>query len=166
MGIRFAEKLKVLPVLAPADSTDTGSQFVDMEEIQWLTYLVSFGTMTSDSTDTITVTVECSIATSTAATDITLPFHYRLSSAVATDSMGTITSVSTGSDGVAITATDDDMVLIIDVDPACIPVQTSYTAHKYVRLFFDMSAQLASNIIGAIAVIEPRYPGNSMNSST
>ena len=165
MGIRFAEKLKVLPVLAPADSTDCGTQFVDMEEIQWLTYLVSFGTMTSDSTDTITVTVECSLATSTAATDINLPFHYRLSSAVATDSMGSITTC-TSTESASITATDDDKVLIIDVDPACIPVQTSYTAHKYVRLFFDMSAQLASNIVGAIAVIEPRYPGNSMNSST
>ena len=165
MGIRFAEKLKVLPVLAPADSTDGGSQFIDMEEVQWLSYLVSFGTMTSDSTDTITVTVECSTATTTSTADINLPFHYRLSSAVATDSMGAITAV-VSSDSVAITATDDDKVLIIDVDPACIPVQTSYTAHKYVRLFFDMSAQLASNIIGAIAVIEPRYPGNSMNSST
>ena len=165
MGIRFAEKLKILPVLAPADSTDGGSQFIDMEEVQWLSYLVSFGTMTSDSTDTITVTVECSTATTTANTDINLPFHYRLSSAVATDSMGAITAVdSTAS--VAITATDDDKVLIIDVDPATIPVHTSYTAHKYVRLFCDFNAEFASNIIGAIAIVEPRYPGNSMNSST
>lgn len=163
--IRFAEKLKVLPVLAPVQTTDAGTQFVDLEQAQWLTFLVTLGAITSDSTDTINVTVECSTATSTAATDIQLPFHYRLSSAVATDSMGAI-STAAAATGVTVTATDDDKVLIIDVDPACVPSQTSYTNHRYCRLFFDLSSEVATNIVGAIAIIEPRYPGNAIPSST
>lgn len=165
MGIRFAEKLKILPVLTPVSSTDGGSEFVDLEEVQWLSFLVSFGAMTSDSTDTIAFTVECSTAQTTDATTVLAPFRYRLSSAVATDSMGAITAI-TSTESCSITATDDGKVLLIDVDPAEIPSISSYTAHKYARLSYDFSAEFATNIIGAVAIIEPRYPGNSMNSAT
>lgn len=165
MGIRFAEKLKVLPVLAPAATTDGGSDFVLMEEVQWLTFIVQFGTMTSDSTDTIAFTVECSTATTTNATTVLAPFHYRLSAAVGTDTMGSITAC-TSTESASVTATDDDKALIIDVDPAEIPSIASYTDHSYVRLSWDFNTEFASNITSVLAVIEPRYPGNSMNAVT
>ena len=73
MGIRFAEKLKILPVLAPAATTDGGTDFVDLEEVQWITFMIQLGTMTSDSTDTIAFTVECSTAQTTNATTVLAP---------------------------------------------------------------------------------------------
>lgn len=165
MGIRFAEKLKVLPVLGPVATTDGGSSFVNMSNVQWLTYLVSFGALTSDSTDTIAFTVECSTAQTTNATTVLAPFHYRLSAPVDTDTMGAI-GACTSTESVSVAATDDNTVLIIDVDPAEIPSITSYTDHKYVRLSWDFNTEFASNVTGVIAVIEPRYPGNSIPSST
>jgi len=166
-GIRYAEGLKVLPILAPSDisgSAATSSQPIWLREVQWVSFLVYFGAMTSDSTDTITVTVESSTGQSTASTDEAIAFNYRLASAVATDSMGAITAAT--SDGLAITADAyDNKALIIDVDPAYVAGKD--TDAVYLRLVFTRSStDLASFFVGATAILEPRYPGNSMNSAT
>jgi hypothetical protein len=162
MGIKFAEGLHVLPVLAPlADSTSVGTDYLNIENAQWITYLVQFGAMTSDSTDTVTVTVECSTDSSSGANEISVPFYYRLSAAVGTDTSGTITKATAS--GVAVTATDDNKLLIIDIDPAEIAATTGFTdAHIYNRLWLSKNAELATNTIGVIAAIEPRYPGNTI----
>jgi hypothetical protein len=161
MGIRFAEGLHTLPVLAPlADSTSVGTDYLLIENAQWITYLVQFGAMTSDSTDTVTVTVQCSTATSSNATEISVPFYYRLSAAVGTDTSGTITKATAS--GVAVTATDDNKLLVIDVDPSEIAATTGYDEHVYSRLWLTKNAELASNLIGVIVSIEPRYPGNAI----
>lgn len=163
-GIRFAEGLKVLPILAPQNivATATATQYVDLDLVNWATFAVQFGAMTSDSTDTVTVTVEASTAGSSNATEVAIAFNYRLSSAVATDSMGAITAGSTS--GVAVTAADDNKVLIIDVDPAV--VQATGADFRYVRLVATPNAEMASCNIGVVAYLEHRYPGNSIPSST
>jgi len=166
MGIRYAEGLKVLPILAPvADSTSVATSYVDLNTAQWATFLVQFGAMTSDSTDTVTITVECSTESGSNATELKVPFKYRLSSAVDTDSMGAITS-AVAATGAAFTAVDDNKMAVIDVDPASLPSLTGYTDHRFLRLVLTKTAGLASNIIDAIAVLEPRYPGNAIPSST
>jgi len=166
MGIRYAEGLKVLPILAPvADSTSVATSYVDLDTAQWATFLVQFGAMTSDSTDTVTITVECSTESGSNATEIEVPFKYRLSSAVDTDSMGAITS-ATAASGAEFDAEDDNKVAIIDVDPASLPSLDDYTDHRFLRLVLTKSASLATNIIDVIAVLEPRYPGNAIPSST
>ena len=70
-GIRYAEGLKVLPVLAPVDtaSSAVSSGEVWLREAHWVTFLVNFGNFTSDSTDVVVITVESSTSNSTAATD-------------------------------------------------------------------------------------------------
>lgn len=167
--IRFAEHLKVLPVLAPAATTASGgrgSSYIDLKDVHWASFHVLFGAMTSDSTDTITVTVEASTAASSNATEIQVPFKYRLSSAIDTDSMGAITSAAAAT-GVAVTAEDDNKVLCVDVDPSAIPALTGYTDHRFIRIFCTPSADIATAYsVGAVAYLEPRYPGNSIPSST
>lgn len=162
MGARFAEKMIVLPILAPVSTTDGTSDLLDASQAHWMTFLLSVGNFTSDSTDTVTVTVEASTATTTNATTISLPFRYRLTAAVGTDTQGAITAVSTGTDGVTLTAADDNKMLIIDVDPSVIPSHASYTNHRYVGLTWDVSASAGEIYLSAVALLEPRYPGNAI----
>ena len=164
-GIRYAEGLKVLPVLAPVDTTTSAvsSGEVWLREAHWVTFLVNFGNFTSDSTDVVVITVESSTGNSTASTDEAIAFSYRLSAAVDTDSMGAITAAT--SDGVTLGATSDDSkCLIIDVDPAYVTAHD--TDAQYVRVVATPSGSVGALLLSAIAVIEPRYPGNSMNSAT
>ena len=165
-NIRFAEGLHVVPVLAPADivATDVGTEFVDMNLFHHVTFLIQFGAMTSDSTDTATVTIEaCPIGTTTDGDEAAIAFSYRLSSAVATDSMGAITAATAS--GVAVTAADDSKLLIVDVDAEAVAAAVSNTG-RYVRAFITTNAEMASCLVGAIAVFEPRYPQNTGASST
>jgi hypothetical protein len=163
--IRFAEGLSVLPVLAPIAFTTAAidTELVDMNMNHWATFLVNFGAMTSDSTDTVTVTVVCS-SVETSATGENIDFIYRLSGAVETDSMGAITAGTTN--GVVITAEDDAKVLVIDVNPDVIPSSSGGSDRRFVGLVLTPSADMASGVVGVIAVLEPRYPGNSIPSST
>lgn len=163
-GIRFAQGLKVLPILAPQNivATATATSYVDLDLVNWATFAVQLGAMTSDSTDTVTFTVEASTAGTSNATEVAIAFNYRLSSAVDTDSMGAITAGSTS--GVAVTAADDNKVLIVDVDPAV--VQGTGADFRYVRLVATPNTEMASCNLGVVAYLEHRYPGNSIPTST
>ena len=165
--IRFAEGLKVLPILTPAASTAArASEYIDLENLHWVSIHALLGSMTSDSTDTITFTVEASTAASSNATEIQVPFSYRLSAAVATDTMGAITAAAAAA-GAVITAEKDNMLLCIDVDPSVIPSLTGYTDHKFLRLVLSPSSNLVTAYsVGAVLYAEPRYKGNSIPSST
>lgn len=160
---RYAQGLKMLPVLAPVALTTSAvsCQSVDMDQNHWATFLVSFGVMTSDATDVITVTVEASTASATAATDTAIAFKYRLSAAVGTDTMGAISDATTA--GVAITATSDNKMLVIDVDAAVLPAVGD--DFKFLRVVLTPSAEHGGSIISAVALLEPRYPGNTIPDS-
>jgi len=163
--LRFAEGLKVLPILAPQNMTTTAvsSGEIYLRDIHWVTFFVEFGAFTSDSTDICTITIESSTSNSTAATDSTQAFWYRLSSAVDTDSMGAVSTATTS--GVEIGATsDDNKMLIIDVDPAA--VINADSDALYLRVVATPSADVAGLQIAAQAIGEPRYPGTSMGSAT
>jgi len=162
-GIRFAEGLKVLPILAPQNivATATATSYIDLDLANWATFVVQFGAATSDSTDTCTVTVEASTAGSSNATEAAIAFNYRLSSAVDTDTMGAITAAT--ATGVAVTAADDNKVLIIDVDPAAVAATAD---QRFLRLVLTPNAEMASCNVGAVAYLEHRFPGNSIPSST
>jgi hypothetical protein len=164
-GVRYAELVKPLPILAPADivASATSTQPVDLDMANWISFWVQFGALTSDSTDTCTITVETSTGASTAATDTAIAFKYRLSAAVATDTMGAITDATAS--GVAVpTATDDNKGVWIDVDPSA--AAAADTDAKFIRVVLTPNAEMASCVVGATAFIEHRYPGNSIPSST
>lgn len=165
-GIRYAEGVKILPVLTPADivATATATAYIDLDQVNWATFLVSFGALTTtDSTGEIAITVEASTAGTSNATEGNVAFSYRTSAAVATDTMGAITA-ATAATGAVIANTADNAVVVIDVDPAV--VAASAADRRFVRLVVTPTADLTATVVGAIAVLEHRYPGNSIPSST
>ena len=165
-GIRFAEGVKIQPILAAQDivATATATSYIDLDQVNWATFLVQFGALTtSDTTGEIAVTVEASTAGTSNATEGNVAFTYRVSGAVGTDSMGAITAAVAGT-GAVILEASDNKVLVIDVDPAV--VAASAADRRYVRLVITPTADLTASLVGAIAVLEHRFPGNSIPSST
>jgi len=147
--IKFDEVLHSVPVLAPVDGVATAvfTKGVRLRNYRWATFLVQLGV-----TDTIgTITVHESTGTATTSA-LAIPFSYRLTSAVGTDSHGASTTCA--STGVAYAADDDGKMYIIEVDPAALT-----DGYDYVRVCITPSATSASVLINAIAVLEPRYPG-------
>lgn len=164
-GIRYAEGLKILPILAPADivATATATQYVDLKLVNWATFLVTFGAVAStDSTGAAVVTLQASTAGTSNATEVSVAFPYRLSAAVATDTMGALATATTA--GASVGQADDNKVLVVDVDPAVIAAQGA--DYRYVRLMVTPTAEVTSTIVSAVAVLEHRFPGNSIPSST
>jgi len=159
---RYGQVLKFLPVLTPADitTTDTNTAVVDMSNAHRCTFLVYLGSITSSSTTAPIITLMAATgAATTSATAIT--FNYRLSSAIATDSWGAITAAT--ATGVTVALTDDNKLLLIDVDPSVVAGKTD---GRYVYLHIDTAATITALVVGASAVIEPRYAANSMISAS
>jgi hypothetical protein len=168
-GIRYAQGLQVVPLEGPADITaDAESEWVELENMQWVSFLVICGKI--GVSDTINVAVKSTTsATSgtTNANDYALPFDYRKSSAVGDDDWGAITSVTTATGYVQITAADDDKLFLIDIDPAVVAAHDSDA--KYLYLDWDVtdsSSTDTATIVGAVGVFEPRYPQNEQVSSS
>jgi hypothetical protein len=163
--VRYAEAVKVYPVIAPVAGTTSAiaSVYIDAADYHWLNWLVMFGVMTSDSTDTLTITVECSTAASSNATEVAIPFYHRLSAAVGTDTMGAITSDSTS--GLVLTAdANDAMAVLITVDVSAI--QAELTDGRFLRLVVTPTAEMATFTVAACFLGEPKYNMNSIPSST
>jgi hypothetical protein len=156
MGAKFAEKLQIVPLYAPVVTTATSgyeSASVALKNVQWLTFLVNWGTMTSDSTDTWTLGVEVSTAAGSTTTATAIPFTYRLSAAVGADNWGDATTCA--ATGLSINATQDDMSLLIDVDPADIP---SLDADAIYANVWIVPVNVVVNYAVSIhALIDPRY---------
>lgn len=164
-GIRYAEGLKVLPLLEPKDivATATASAYLDCDLLNWVTILVSFGAIAStDSTGEVVVTVEASTAGSSNATEGAIAGSYRLSAAVATDTMGAITAFTAS--GFAVGNASDNVTAVIDIDPAV--VAASAADRRFVRVVVTPTSEITSTLVGITAICEPRYPGNTIPSST
>ena len=163
--LHFAEGFKLLPILKPQDivATATATSYVDLDQLNWVNFWVQFGSLTSDSTDLITVTVECSTAASSNATESQIAFQYRTSAAVDTDTLGAITS-ATAAGGAAITATDDNKGIWIDLDPSAVAANAA--TMRYVRVVITPDATVAACVVGVTAFGETRYPQNIPVSST
>lgn len=166
-GVRYAEGSKILPILAPADivATATATQYIDLDKVNWATLFIQFGNVAStDSTGEVVVTIEASTAGSSNATEGQVLFQYRLSGAVATDSMGAITTPASAAAGAAVGQGDDNKMLVIDVDPSV--VAASAADRRYIRAVITPTAEITATVVGAIAVLEHKYAGNSIPSST
>ncbi len=162
-SIRYAEGVKVLPILKPQDivATATASSYVDLDNANWFSALVQFGNITSDSTDTITITVEASTAGTSNATEAAIVFQSRLFAAIDTDTLGAITTNTTA--GVSVTAAEDNKGFWIDVDPSAVAATAD---RRFVRIVATPNAETAICLISMVAFLETRYPGNVQPSST
>lgn len=154
---RYAEKLHIVPLLAPVSSTDAAaiSNAVNLENAHWVSFLVNWGAITGDA-NKLVVSLEASTAgaATTGANDTEIPFVYRLSSTLAADNWGDSTTCA--STGLEILGTNDSMALLIDVDPATIPALDSDATYLHVIL---TGTDLATNAgMSVYALMEDRYP--------
>lgn len=166
MKYALAEDIKILPLLAPADiaATATASQYLDLDNATGLVELaIPFGNIAStDSTGEVVVTVEASTAGTSNATESAIAFKYRLSAAVATDTMGAIASAT--ATGVAVNNDGDNKMLLIYVDPSTLAALGDY---KFIRAVITPTAEITATVIGGVqARFRPRYAGNAIPSST
>lgn len=160
----YAETLKVLPVLSAttdvAGTSDTVyTQFVDLSNILWGEFIVQFGAYTNAAGGLITLEVSTA---NTSGSEEAMGFNYRLSAAVATDSMGAITAAT--SDGAAIAAADDNKVFVIEVDPAAVAAKLADA--RYVRVGILPSSDNTVTVVSSVFIGLPRYAGNSIPSAT
>jgi hypothetical protein len=150
------ELIHVVPLASPVDTaaTTVNSDVIGVKEYHAIEFGVMFGTITGD---TVVVTVEeCD---DTVPTNVTaIAFKYRLSSAVGTDSMGAITDAT--ATGVTIAATDDDKLLLIDVDPRALT-----NGRPYLRVVADPGASASAVEIAIFALLKPRYAQRSQLSA-
>jgi len=152
----FDETVHVVPVLAPADITTstTYTDVVGLKEYRRIQFHILFGAITGD---TVALTVEeCDDTTPTNSSAIA--FKYRKSSAVGTDSMGALTDATTS--GITVAATDDNKVIIVEVD-----ARDLSDGYPYVRVALDPGSSMSACVVGATAILEPRYAQSSQLSA-
>lgn len=158
MAARYAEKLHIVPVFAPAGSTTTFLTYaVGLKNSHWVTFLINLGVMTSDSSDigTVTVIATDTLGNTTDAQDVAVPFSYRLSGVLGTnEDYGDITAAT--ATGMSFTAEDDGKSIVIDVDPASIPAL--HSTAKGVRIAVDGTGLITQAGISVNALVEDRYP--------
>lgn len=138
----------IVPVLAPIDTaaSTVNTDVVGFKEYEEIEFLISFGVITGDA-------VVCSLveSTNTTASGTDVAGLYRLSSAVGTDSMGAVTTLTTS--GVSVTASDDGKTVLITVDPA-----TLTDGYPYVFVEIDPGSSMSVCLVSAVALLKPRYP--------
>jgi hypothetical protein len=167
-GVRFAQGIQVSPVLLLADhgATSTNANHVNISAANWLSFLVSIGATSSATSNALEITAVASTASdSGSAVPTAIPFTYRLFGGAVGTYYGwgaNTTGSSAGLVAAAPVGTTTDKVLWIDVDPAQVAVLGNN--YKWAYLLFTTSASSMS--YNCVAFLEPRYPGNSIPSST
>ena len=164
----YNENFKVLNLLAPQDivATATASNYIKVENAAGtIQFDVPFGTIAStDSTGEVVLTIEASTAGSSNATEQAIAFKYRMSEAVATDSMGAITS-ATASGAAINSSTDDNKVMHLFVEPSQLAAVGA--DFKYLRVVITPTAEITSTIVGGVlARFVNRFAQASQISST
>lgn len=164
--MKYAEQVKVLPILAAQDiaATATATSYFDVSKaLGPIEIAFNFGVVTStDSTGEAIVTIEASTAGSSNATEVAIPFKYRLSAAVNTDNMGAITDAT--SNGVGFTQGDDNKILLAYVDPAALAALGA--DYNWLRGVISPTTEVSATLVQVTARFRPRYAGNAIASDT
>ena len=147
-SLRFGQNTHVIPVIAPIDlaANDITTTHIKVTNALRITYLVGFGVITGD---TATITVECSSAATTTSASA-IPFTYRLTGDTAMDTYGAVTTCDT--DGLLITASYDNMLLMVDVNMSDVADTASYVALSVVT-----AGSMSACVVSAVALVETRY---------
>lgn len=147
-SLKYGMNTHIIPVFAPLDlaANDMTTTHVKVTNALRVTYLLSFGVITGD---TMTITVECSSAATTTSASA-IPFAYRLTGDTASDTYGAVTTCDT--DGLLVTASDDNKLLIVDVDMSDVADTASYLALSLVT-----EASMSACVASVVALVETRY---------
>lgn len=154
----------IMPLIAPVDmaSTVKTSPYVDLKYAQDVAFLVSFGAITSTTTtDTIVITVEAASAPTGA--ESAIGFNYRKSGEAASANTWAAKAAAT-STGLAIGVTEDGILVWIELDPAA--VQADIANARYVRLVLTDTPDMEAALVGAVALMRPRYKMTTFLSAT
>ena len=150
--MKHAQDYHVIPVMALTTVTaaSTATEFVNMSKNHWVDFHVMIGTLEGDS---VTLTVEECTANATvtdSAAEVAIPFCYRKGVAVASDTMGALTTNDSG--GLEIDTDEPNKVIVISVDP-----RTLDAGYNYVRVVIAESTSTSAAVKGVNAILYPRY---------
>lgn len=150
----------IIPLKAPVDSAGTAfaTPYVDLKNQLHLSFLAYYGVVTAASADqNVIVTVEASTAAASNATEVAIPFKYRLSGATGANSWGAVTAATAA--GVSLdTTTVDAKALLIDIDPATIEAAHGQRDARFVRLVMGIDAGGTVTLNAVTAITDPMYP--------
>lgn len=151
---RFVIGEHVVPLVAPINSAGTAyaTPYVDMKNALHATFFLYLGVITATSADqNIIVTMECSTAAASNATETACSFNYRLSGVTGTDTWGAVTAAT--STGVSLdTTTADGKMLMVDVDLVSFANQQGQYDARYVRMVvgIDAGGTVTNNAVWAV----------------
>ena len=147
-SLKYGMNTHIIPVFAPLDlgSGDMTTTHIKVTNALRITYLLSFGVITGD---TATITIECSSAATTTSASA-IPFTYRLTGDTASDTYGDVTTCDT--DGLLITASDDNKLLMVDVNMSDVADTASYVALSCVT-----AGSMSACVTSAVALVQTRY---------
>ena len=147
-SLKYGMNTHIIPDYAPLDivANDFTTTHIKVTNALRITYLVSLGVVTGD---TATLTVECSSAASTASASA-IPFTYRYTGTDTCDTYGAVTTCD--SDGLLVTASDDDKILMVDVNMSHVADTASYVA-----LSFVTESSMSECLVSVVALVQTRY---------
>ena len=147
-SLKYGMNTHIIPAYAPLDivANDFTTTHIKVTNALRITYLVSLGVVTGD---TATLTVECSSAASTASASA-IPFTYRYTGTDTCDTYGAVTTCD--SDGLLVTASDDDKILMVDVNMSHVADTASYVA-----LSFVTESSMSECLVSVVALVQTRY---------
>ena len=147
-SLKYGMNTHIIPVFAPLDlaANDMTTTHIKVTNALRVTYLLSFGVLTGDS---LVVTVECSSAASTTSASA-IPFTYRLTGDTTSDTYGAVTTCDT--DGLIVSETNDNKLLIVDVNMSDVADTASYVALSLVT-----ESSLSVCLASAVALVQTRY---------
>jgi len=159
---RFGQINHLVPISGALDHTTNtfNTTFVDMTKAHRATLGVIFGAITASSTTLPKLTLLSATSSATTGAEA-IAFKYRISAAVATDTQGAITDATSA--GIDITASYDNMLLMIDVDPALVAGKTD---GRWVYLHVTSAATISALATAVFAELEPRYIAASPTSAS
>ena len=140
---------RILPaVLAQSGTTgDVATTFLNLANCHMAELVVMLGAITDDTT--VLTFRESTGSDSTS--DLAIPFTYRLSAALGTDTgWGAVTTCDSG--GLTLAVTDDNKVLIVHFNPADLT-----DGYKYIHGEFATGGSTSAFALAAIWLIDPRY---------
>jgi hypothetical protein len=160
---RFGIGEKIVPLKAPIDSAGTAyaTPYVDLKNALHATFFWYAGVVTATSADqNVIITLEAATSAASSATEVQIPFKYRLSGATGTDSWGAITSVAAATGASLDTTSVDGKMLLIDLDMA--QLDALLTDARFVRMVVGIDAGGTVTLNAAWCVLDPRYPQLTM----
>lgn len=159
----------IVPLVAPVDATTTNpilGEYLDLQSCNRAAILVYFGVVTSaTATDTMTLTLEASTASTSNASEEAIPFNYRLSAAKATgNTWGAVTAATSAGVALGASTVFDGFMINIDIDPAAIVALKPEA--RYVRVVLTEDNAYSAVNYSMIGIIDPRYKQTTMIAAT